>query len=699
METPEVTKATYVCAIGASAGGLRPLEEFFDGAQPGLNVGYVVIQDLSPDDETTMETLLSRHTTMPVNQAIDGAEVQGDHIYLIPPNVDMSVFGGRLRLRDRPERGPSPRPITIFFQSLASDYNDKSIAVVLSGTGSDGSEGIVSVHQSGGLTLTQDSSAEFGDMPDRAEATGEVDVMLAPREMASSISDFVSTGARPSSAVAASGLTTDERLLRAYDVILDGHFVGGVLLNEQCELVHTFGTASEWMSPPTGRPSLDIFQLIDDPLLGMAISAIVRALREDADDITARPVTIQTSKGSVNTSLIGQRLNVGTVAYHLVHAAPAASTVELDHQGPSDTGHRAEKQLRAVARATSLALLIQSGDDSVDVDDRYRRLTGFELDARFRSVHPDDRERTLEALDRRDAVIPCRLHLADGSWRHVEFRCIASGNEAITVVVDIHLAVEATAKLTADFAQLHSQMEHRTSTLQSSVSNLAERNADLDSFAHAAAHDLKAPLRAMMAFSELAAEAIGEEHAARPFLARIEQSSARMASMVDSLLQLASAGRDALATRRCLVEPILQQVKNDLSHEIEQAGALFEVSELDPVLADPTALGVILTNLLANSVKYRSERTPRISISSTTDEGDVIITIADNGIGFDQVKAIEIFEPFRRLHSRDQFEGSGVGLAICRRLASRLDGEIWATADVNEGTAVSLRLPSPGVDA
>jgi len=129
--------------------------------------------------------------------------------------------------------------------------------------------------------------------------------------------------------------------------------------------------------------------------------------------------------------------------------------------------------------------------------------------------------------------------------------------------------------------------------------------------------------------------------------------------------------------------------------EIEQAGAVFDIKELDPVLADPTALGVILTNLVANSVKYRSDRTPRIEISSVAEDGHVTITVSDNGIGFDQAKAVEIFEPFRRLHSRDQFEGSGVGLAICRRLASRLDGEIWATAHSSGGTAVSLRLPAP----
>jgi len=172
-----------------------------------------------------------------------------------------------------------------------------------------------------------------------------------------------------------------------------------------------------------------------------------------------------------------------------------------------------------------------------------------------------------------------------------------------------------------------------------------------------------------------------------------------MAGMVDSLLQLASAGRDALSIRTCDLETVLQQVRIDLSHEIERTGTVFEIGALDPVLADPTALGVILTNLIGNSSKYRSDKTPRITIATQRSDDHIVLTVADNGIGFDQSKATEIFEPFRRLHSRDQFEGSGVGLAICRRLTSRLDGEIWATSHPDGGTAVSLQLPAPEQDS
>lgn len=358
---------------------------------------------------------------------------------------------------------------------------------------------------------------------------------------------------------------------------------------------------------------------------------------------------------------------------------------------------RAEERLSALAMATSLACIIFDELGWIDVDDRYRSLTGFEPDENFYAIHPDDREHTLEALDRRDAVIACRLHLADGSWRHVEFRCADSGGEHVTVVVDNERAALAAAGVADDVTHLQSQMLHRTGLLESAVTNLTARNADLDSFAHDAAHDLKSPLRTMMAFSELASDAVGADHAARPFLARIEQGSARMSQMVDGLLRMASAGRDALAIRPIEIEPILQHVRHDLHYEIEEAQATFEVDDLDTVMADPTALGVILTNLIANSVKYRSEPTPRITISSTRTDEHVTITVSDNGIGFDQSRAVEIFEPFRRLHSRDKFEGSGVGLAICGRLASRLDGEIWATAHTSGGTVMSLRLPAPGI--
>jgi signal transduction histidine kinase len=376
---------------------------------------------------------------------------------------------------------------------------------------------------------------------------------------------------------------------------------------------------------------------------------------------------------------------VGGIAVAL-EALDVGSAVEADHA-----------RWRTIVDAASLAVLIRSGEQWIDLDDRYRQLTGVVASDRLEAVHPDDLDHVVESLQASVPSVRCRLRTDDGSWIYVEIAqpsIEAPDDERIYVILDRTEDALALARLGSELSQVQSLMEARTATLESNVTSLAARNADLDSFAHAAAHDLKAPLRAMVAFSELAADEIGADHPAQAHLKRIEESSARMASMVDSLLRLASAGRDALAIRPCNLNAVFAQVLSDLGPDIEQAGATIDIEELPEVTGDSTAIGVVFQNLVANSLKYRTDRPPRITVDARIEGEHVVVNVADNGIGFAQEQAVEIFEPFRRLHSRDRFEGSGVGLAICKRLVSRLGGEIWATSVEGDGTTVTVQLPA-----
>lgn len=178
--------------IGASAGGLEALERFFKNADPNLPAVYVIVQHLSPEQPSMMDHLLARHTEMPVQQASHQLEVCPRHIYLIPPGKDMIVTDGKLLIADRsPENGLS-LPIDQFFRSLAQDAGRKSVGIVLSGTGSDGSRGICEIHAAGGLALIQSpESARFDGMPRAAIQTGVADAILSPEEMHNDLSQFV----------------------------------------------------------------------------------------------------------------------------------------------------------------------------------------------------------------------------------------------------------------------------------------------------------------------------------------------------------------------------------------------------------------------------------------------------------------------------------------------------------------------------
>ena len=183
----------FVVGIGASAGGLQALEDFFAHMPQDSGAAFVVIQHLSPDYKSLMKELLGRCTHMAIHRVEDGAILAPNSVYLIPPGQNLVVSEGRLHLikQDRLNRQPH-FPIDLFFESLAKDRPNHTIAIVLSGTGSDGSIGIQTVYQSGGTVLVQDpATAEFDGMPQSALATGMVHRSLSSPELAQLVHQLV----------------------------------------------------------------------------------------------------------------------------------------------------------------------------------------------------------------------------------------------------------------------------------------------------------------------------------------------------------------------------------------------------------------------------------------------------------------------------------------------------------------------------
>lgn len=174
----------YVVGIGASAGGLEALERFFHELPTDAGMAYVVVQHLSPDFESQMDQLLARQIELPIHRVTDGMVVEPNNIYLIPPRKEMTIAARRLMLTDKdPHRGLA-LPIDHFFSSLAEECRGHAIGIVLSGTGSDGSRGVVDIRNQGGLVLSQsEESARFNGMPVSAQQTGAVDLILPPEQM------------------------------------------------------------------------------------------------------------------------------------------------------------------------------------------------------------------------------------------------------------------------------------------------------------------------------------------------------------------------------------------------------------------------------------------------------------------------------------------------------------------------------------
>ncbi len=181
-------KTFLIAGIGASAGGLEAFTKLLEHLPPHTGMAFVLVQHLAPTKDSILAELLSKATSMPVREVQDGMIVEPDHVYVIPPNTALAVFHGVLRLLPRAETHTQHMPVDSFFQSLAEDQGQNAVGIILSGTGSDGSQGIRAIKAEGGIVLAQDEqSAKYNGMPRSAAATGAVDYVLPPEKIAAEL--------------------------------------------------------------------------------------------------------------------------------------------------------------------------------------------------------------------------------------------------------------------------------------------------------------------------------------------------------------------------------------------------------------------------------------------------------------------------------------------------------------------------------
>ena len=181
-----------IVGIGASAGGLESLQDFFKNMIPQPDAAFVVIQHLSPDYKSYMNELLSRFTSIKIEVVTDGMALKPNHIYLIPPKMNMTIFHGILYLNELGVNRTLNLPIDIFFRSLAKDQEKNAVGIILSGAGSDGTLGIKAIKEFGGMTMAQDEkSAKFESMPHSSISTGMVDIIKPPKQLAEELINYL----------------------------------------------------------------------------------------------------------------------------------------------------------------------------------------------------------------------------------------------------------------------------------------------------------------------------------------------------------------------------------------------------------------------------------------------------------------------------------------------------------------------------
>ncbi len=243
---------------------------------------------------------------------------------------------------------------------------------------------------------------------------------------------------------------------------------------------------------------------------------------------------------------------------------------------------------------------------------------------------------------------------------------------------------------------------------------LSRSNRELQDFAYVASHDLQEPLRKVQAFGDRLerkfADALGEE--GRDYVSRMRNASARMQNLINDLLTFSRVTSKAQPFQLVDLKKIAEEVASDLEIKIEQSGGRVEIGELPEIDADASQIRQLFQNLIGNALKFhRADENPVIKIYSknysltggsffiegeqihTDGENSCEIVVEDNGIGFEEKYLDRIFTVFQRLHGRSQYEGSGIGLAVCRKIAERHGGQITASSQVGKGSEFLITLP------
>ncbi len=186
------SSSPYIVGLGASAGGLEALQQFFSAVPENSGMSFVVVQHLSPDYKSMMVELLAKTTSMTVQKVENGMTIKPNHVYIIPPKSQMTIFKGKLYLEESDYSKGLLLPIDTFLKSLADDQGEKSIGIILSGTGSDGTRGIISIKGAGGMAMVQqEDTAKFSGMPGSAIATGLADFIQPPDKMPETLSNYI----------------------------------------------------------------------------------------------------------------------------------------------------------------------------------------------------------------------------------------------------------------------------------------------------------------------------------------------------------------------------------------------------------------------------------------------------------------------------------------------------------------------------
>ncbi len=305
-------------------------------------------------------------------------------------------------------------------------------------------------------------------------------------------------------------------------------------------------------------------------------------------------------------------------------------------------------------------------------------------------VHPDDAEPAFSAWQQvvaeggSELDLEYRLRGGDGGYRWFKMRTVALRDP------DGRIARWMGTNTDVD------DLRQATETLTRQASELKRSNAELEQFAYVASHDLQEPLRMVASYTEM----LGDRYRGRldekadKYIGYAVEGARRMQRLVADLLAFSRVGAARTALTRTDTGAVVARVLRTMRNTIAESGAEVEVGPLPTVLVDAGQLEQVFLNLVSNAIKFRNSRPPRVTIGATREEGGWRFAVTDNGIGIDKEFAGRIFQMFQRLHERGTYEGSGIGLAIVKKIVEHHGGRVWFESKPGLGSEFMFTLPA-----
>jgi len=259
-------------------------------------------------------------------------------------------------------------------------------------------------------------------------------------------------------------------------------------------------------------------------------------------------------------------------------------------------------------------------------------------------------------------------------------------------------AEDANASLGLEIAErrrVEEELQENYEVMERNARELKRSNSELEQFASVASHDLQEPLRVISGYLQLLSRRYAGklDASADEFIRFSVEGAARMQSIISDLLAFSRVGSGEKSFAPVDCAEVMAQTRRHLSKAIEESGAVITHGPLPTVTADASQLGQLFMNLVGNSIKYRADRAPSIHVATKESDGEWLFLLTDNGIGFDMRHSEKVFEMFKRLHGREKYSGTGIGLAICKKVVENHNGRIWVESRPGAGSTFFFTIP------